>query len=703
MKQILQNMGSGETLLTDVPAPRARAGCLLIQTQASLVSVGTEKMLVDFGKANLLDKARQQPEKVKQVLQKIKTDGLAPTLQAVRSKLDQPLPLGYSNAGVIIEVGDGVDGFNVGDRVLSNGHHAEIVCVPQNLCAKIPDSVPFDFACFGVVASIGLQGIRLIGPTLGERFVVTGLGLIGLLCVQILRANGCQVLGIDFDSSKCELARQFGADAVDLSKGEDPIVAAERFSAGKGVDGVLITASTKSNEPVHQAAEMCRKRGRIVLVGVVGLELQRGDFYEKELSFQVSCSYGPGRYDTDYEDMGRDYPFGFVRWTEQRNFEAVLGLIESEAIDVETLITNRYIIENAIEAYETLSSGGALGVLLEYPEPDVNEVSPERLISLVPEQPIKASSVVVGLLGAGNFTGQVLLPALAKTNARLKTIISGSGVTGTHHGKKNGFEQSGTDSRDVFDDSEVSLVMITTRHNSHARQVLQALEAGKHVFVEKPLCLNMSELEQIEEVAQRCGQLLMVGFNRRFSPHAVKMKQMLEGVDAPMSVVFTVNAGAIPSDHWTQDSRVGGGRILGEACHFIDFCRFLTGHKVVASSVDYMGGQSGALGDVASIHLRYEDGSIATIHYYANGAKSFPKERVEVFCAGRILQLDNFRSLTGHGWSGFKKFKTRSQAKGHREEMQTLVDAISEGKAAPIALHETLEAMRISLELWQQR
>lgn len=703
MKQILQNLGNGKTILTDVPAPRVRAGCLLIQTQMSLVSIGTEKMLVDFGKANLVDKARQQPEKVKQVLQKIKTDGLAPTLQAVRSKLDQPLPLGYSNAGVVIEVGHGVDGFSVGDRVLSNGHHAEIVCVPQNLCAKIPDSVPFDYASFGVVASIGLQGIRLIAPTLGECFVVTGLGLIGLLCVQILRANGCNVLGIDFDSCKCELARQFGADSVDLSKGEDPILAAERFSDGKGVDGVLITASTKSNEPVHQAAEMCRKRGRIVLVGVVGLELHRSDFYKKELSFQVSCSYGPGRYDPAYEEQGLDYPIGFVRWTEQRNFEAVLGLIQSGKIDVEALMTSRYTIENALAAYEQLSLGSALGVLLEYPECVACNEAPKRLVALNPAKVSRATGIVVGLLGAGNFTGQVLLPALAKTNARLKTIISGSGVTGTHHGKKYGVERSGTDSQDVFEDAEVNLIVVTTRHNSHARQVLQALKAGKHVFVEKPLCLTLDELDQIEEAAKQSDQQLMVGFNRRFSPHAVKMKQLLDGVDAPKSIIFTVNAGVIPADHWTQDFDVGGGRIVGEACHFIDFCRFLTGREVVASSIDYMGGQSGALGDVASIHLGYADGSIATIHYYANGEKSFPKERVEVFCAGRILQLDNFRSLNGHGWPGFKSFKTRKQAKGHREEMQGLLDSISMGKPVPIPLSETLETMRISLELWEQR
>ena len=703
MKQILQNLSSGETMLVEVPAPGVRPGHLLIRTEASLVSVGTEKMLIDFGKANLIDKVRQQPDKVKQVIQKIKTDGLMSTLDTVRAKLDQPLPLGYSNAGVVVEVGAGVSGFAVGDRVLSNGNHADQVCVPQNLCAKVPDGVTAEQACFGVVASIGLQGIRLLEPTLGERVVVTGLGLIGLLCVQILKANGCAVLGIDFDPLKCAEARKLGAEAVDLSKGEDALVAAERFTEGRGVDGVLITAATKSNEPVHQAAEMCRKRGRIILVGVVGLDLLRSDFYEKELSFQVSCSYGPGRYDANYEEKGLDFPFGFVRWTEQRNFEAVLQLIQSGSLDTNSLISHRHPISDAVNAYDQISGGHTLGVVLEYPKVVDGDVPLSRRVSLGSEEVVKASNVVVGMIGAGNFSGQVLLPALAKTGARLKTIISSSGVTGTHHGTKHGFETSGTDSADVFDDPEVSLVMVTTRHNSHATQVLKGLSAGKHVFVEKPLCMKLEELDEIENVVRETGKSLMVGFNRRFSPHSVKMKQLLESVDAPKSVVFTVNSGMIPAEHWTQDPEVGGGRIVGEACHFIDLCRFLIGAPVEKASISYLGENSGSIGDVASIQLSYQDGSIATVHYFSNGNKSFPKERVEVFAAGRVLQLDNFRKLTGYGWPGFKSFKTKSQAKGHVEEMAAIYDWLNAGGDAPVSLDEIYEATRLSIELWQAR
>ncbi|MDG1302227.1 MAG: bi-domain-containing oxidoreductase [Opitutae bacterium] len=703
MKQILQNLSSGETTLTEVPEPKVRKGHLLIRTEASLVSVGTEKMLVDFGKANLLDKARQQPDKVKQVLQKMKTDGIITTVEAVRAKLDQPLPLGYSNAGVVVEVGAGAVGFAVGDRVLSNGPHAGMVCVPQNLCAKVPDGVTPEQACFGVVTSIGLQGVRLLEPTLGERIVVTGLGLIGLLCVQILRANGCSVLGIDFDPKKCEQARRFGAETVDLSKGEDALVTAEKFSRGRGVDGVLITAATKSNEPVHQAAEMCRKRGRIILVGVVGLDLLRSDFYEKELSFQVSCSYGPGRYDSNYEDKGLDFPFGYVRWTEQRNFEAVLQLIESGSLDTSSLVTHQFSINEAVDAYEQLSGGNALGIVLSYPEAPLGGESAQRLVTLAPTSSAKPSKAVVGMIGAGNFTGQVLLPVLAKTGARLKTIISGAGVTGTHHGKKHGFEFSGTDAVDVFDDPEISLVMVTTRHNSHARQVLSALAAGKHVFVEKPLCMTIGELDEIEQAVRDSGKSVIVGFNRRFSPHTVKMKQLLDGINAPKSVVLTVNSGLIPPEHWTQDPEVGGGRIVGEACHFIDLCGFLVGARVKGTSINYLGEGAGALGDVASIQLSYEDGSIATVHYLSNGSKSFPKERVEVFSAGRVLQLDNFRQLTGYGWPGFKKLKTRSQAKGHAEEMATVIDWLEQGGTAPISFEDILETTRISLELWDQR
>ena len=455
MRQILQNLGSGETLLAEVPAPLVHPGHLLIRTDASLVSPGTEKMLVAFGQANLFEKARQQPEKVKQVLQKIRTDGLFATLDAVRARLDEPLPLGYSNAGVVLEMGDGrlETGLRVGDRVVSNGPHAEIVCVPRNLCCRIPDGVPTEAAPYTVVAAIALQGIRLAAPTAGETVVVIGLGLIGLLAVQILRASGCRVLGTDFDAARCALARSFGAETVELAGEADPVSAAQGFARGRGVDAVIITAATKSSEPVSQAARMCRKRGRIVLVGVTGLELNRAEFYEKELSFQVSCSYGPGRYDPDYEQGGHDYPIGFVRWTEQRNFEAVLDLLATGALATGPLTSHRFPFDRALEAYELVAQGRGLGILLQYPD----AVSRDTCITVGGGQGTEdggrrtegrrqwsvVSNAVVGVIGAGNYTGATLLPALAKTGARLRLIVSGAGVTAAHLGRKLGFEQAG--------------------------------------------------------------------------------------------------------------------------------------------------------------------------------------------------------------------------------------------------------------------
>ncbi|HAV12417.1 MAG TPA: dehydrogenase, partial [Opitutae bacterium] len=503
MKQILQNLSSGETLLAEVPAPKARTGHLLIETEASLVSLGTEKMLINFGKANLLDKARQQPEKVKQVLQKIKTDGLMPTIEVVRSKLDAPLPLGYCNAGRVIEIGAGVEDFKVGDLVLSNSNHAEIVCAPKNLCAKVPSGVSPQEAVYGVVGAIGLQGIRLLEPTLGETFVVTGLGLIGQLAVQILIASGCRVIGLDFDPSKCELAKSLGAEVVDLSTGQDPVQAAEVLTKGKGVDGVLITASTKSDEPIHQAATMCRKRGRIVLVGVVGMKMNRSDFYEKELSFQVSCAYGPGRYDPFFEDQGNDYPYAYVRWTEQRNFEAILGLIKSGKIQTEPLTSHRFDFDKALDAYGQVGAD-AMGIVLSYAKGDRRaeggELRTDKLVRSVQvntasNAPAKA---VVGVIGAGSFTSLVIVPALKKTSARLKSISSGTGVSGSHLAKKFGFENSTTDNDSIFNDPEINTIFITTRHANHGALVLKALQAGKHVFVEKPLAIHREEVEAIQ-------------------------------------------------------------------------------------------------------------------------------------------------------------------------------------------------------------
>ena len=709
MKQIFQNLKSGDTLIEDVPCPSIKAGHLLISTTHTLISAGTERMLVDFGKANMIDKARQQPDKVKMVIDKVKTDGLAPTIQSVKNKLDQPLPMGYCNVGTIIEVGHGVDGFSVGDRVASNGKHAEVVCVPKNLCAKIPDAVSDEEAAFTVISSIALQGIRLAQPTLGERVVVTGLGLIGLLTVQLLRAQGCAVLGIDMDSSKCELAKQFGAEVVDLSKGQDPIAASVSFSKGCGVDAVLITASTKSNDPVHQAANMCRQRGRIVLVGVVGLELSRADFYEKELSFQVSCSYGPGRYDTEYEENGNDYPLGYVRWTEQRNFQAVLDLLAAKSLEINSLITHRFDIDHAADAYATMENEQPMGIVLQFPDEALASGSSRRLNRTIKyedsiSQP--TNKVSLGVIGAGNYATQVLIPAFSKTASNLVSISSSTGATGTYAAKKFKFAQSTTDTEALIKSDDTNTLAIVTRHNSHAKWIVEALKHGKHVFVEKPLAINFEQLEEIKQAyvehAIPNGLQLMVGFNRRFAPQIVKMKSLLNASSGPKSFIMTVNAGAIPADHWTQDMAVGGGRIIGEGCHFIDLLRFLAGSPSTGVRAMKMSEPGNHCADNVSFTISFEDGSMGTVHYLASGSKSFPKERLEVFASGAVLQLDNFRKLEGYGWSGFKKMNLTKQDKGNGACVKAFVDSVSAGGVSPISFEELCEVTQMSFDIVDQ-
>ncbi len=682
MNQILQNLRNGQIEIITAPTPYCRPNHLLIATQRSLISAGTERMLVEFGQGNLLSKARSQPEKVRQVLDKIGTDGLLPTIDAVRNKFDQPVPLGYCNAGVVIEVSAGVDDFAVGDRVVSNGPHAEIVSVAKNLCAKIPAGVEDEAAAFTVLGAVGLQGIRLLNPTLGERIVVSGLGLLGLLTVQTLVANGCQVLGIDFNRQRLALARQFGAQTVDLSAGEDPVAAGLAFSQGRGVDGVLITASAKSNEPVHQAAQMSRKRGRIVLVGVVGLELQRADFYEKELNFQVSCSYGPGRYDPLYEEAGQDYPFGFVRWTEQRNFEAVLALMSAGRLDVAALISHRVPFENAHEAYRLLTEDkSALGIVLAYAgQPDQLRTVQTR--STGSPRSKEHSEVRIGVIGAGNFASATLLPALKGSNAQLCTIASAGGTSAAIAARKYGFAQATSDYRNILEDPAINTVLITTRHNSHARMVVEALAAGKHVFVEKPLALTRQELESIRRAVESAPtQQLLVGFNRRFAPLAVALKQRVSSRSEPLSMVYTVNAGEIPTDHWVHDPAVGGGRIIGEACHFIDFLTWLADCPIVGVEARSMGRSAGLsiAQDKMSILLDFADGSTGVVHYLANGSKQFPKERVEVFSQGRVLQLDNFRKLDGYGWTGFRNQHLWRQDKGHAAELKAFCERVQNG------------------------
>lgn len=699
MKQILQSLKTGVTEVADVPCPAVKRGQLLIRSSHTLVSTGTERMLVEFGKAGWIDKARQQPDKVRMVLDKIKTDGLMPTVEAVFNKLDQPLPLGYCNVGTVLEAGGGVAGFAPGDRVVSNGKHAEVVSVPLNLCARVPDSVPDEEAAFAVLGAIALQGIRLVQPTLGETVVVTGLGLIGLVAVQLLRANGCRVLGLDFDAEKLALAKSFGAEVVDLAAGQDPVAAAQAYSRGRGVDAVIITASTKSNEPVHQAALMCRKRGRIVLVGVTGLELSRADFYEKELSFQVSCSYGPGRYDPAYEEGGHDYPVGFVRWTEQRNLEAILDMMADGRLDVKPLVSHRFALAQAEEAYALVGGAGlSLGILLQYPTAEQKPIAVLRVPTVTLGAAVPAAGAVghtaLGFVGAGNYATAVLIPAFKAAGARLKTVASSGGVSGLHAGRKFGFEATTTDTASVWADSDVNAVVVSTRHDSHAGFVLKALAAGRHVFVEKPLCLTLAELAQIEAALAGSAALVMVGFNRRFAPQVQKICALLKGVTGPKSFVMTVNTGAIPAGHWTQDRDVGGGRIVGEACHFIDLMRFLAGSCIASHQVLVMDSQTG---DSVSISLKFEDGSIGVVHYLANGSKAFPKERLEVFAAGRVLQLDNFRKLTGFGWPGFRKMNLWRQDKGQNACAAAFVQAVAQGKPAPIPFDELAEVARVTI------
>ncbi len=700
-------MGKGATSVVEAPAPRVSSGTVLINTTVTLISAGTERMLVGFGKASMLEKARQQPEKVKMVLEKIGTDGLMTTVEAVRSKLSQPLPLGYCNVGVVAEVGERVTGFKAGDRVVSNGPHADVVRVPMNLCARIPDEVSDESAAFVVVASIGLQGIRLAQPTLGESFVVTGVGLIGLLTVQLLRAHGCRVLAIDFDEAKLALARQFGAVTCNPARGEDPVAAGMAFSRGRGVDGVLITASTKSNEPVTQAARMCRKRGRIVLVGVTGLELNRADFYDKELSFQVSCSYGPGRYDPSYEDQGNDYPIGFVRWPQQRNFEAVLDMLASGQLDVTALITHRFRFEDAAAAYQSLTEDGSgLGMLLGYDSPVAGRSA--RQVALAAASEFDAGRPVLGFIGAGNYASRMLIPAFKAAGAQFHTIVTANGINGVIHGAKSGFAAASTDVTAMLGESAINAVAIVTRHDTHAGFVASALGQGKHVFVEKPIAIDQAGLDDVERAyraahASGRGPQLMVGFNRRFAPQVQKMKALLASVNEPKSFLMTMNAGAIPANHWTQDNAVGGGRIIGEACHFIDLMRFLAGSPIVSVQSRRMGDTAGmaVTEDKATITLGFADGSFGTILYLANGHASFAKERVEVFTAGRVLQLDNFRKLKGFGWPGFGKMNLWSQDKGQKACAAAFLQAIEQGKEA-IASAEIFEVARVSIEVAAQ-
>jgi predicted dehydrogenase/threonine dehydrogenase-like Zn-dependent dehydrogenase len=692
MNQIIQNLNDGKTSLAEVPVPLCHSRSVLIQTTHTLVSLGTEKMLVDFGKGSFLQKAKQQPDKVKEVIAKVKTDGLAPTIAAVKNKLEQPIPLGYCNVGTVIEVGRDVTEFKVGDRVASNGPHAEYVSVPKNLVAKIPEGVGNEQAAFTVIGSIGLQGIRLVNPNLGETVVVVGLGLIGLITAQLLKANGCNVIGFDFDQSKVDLANSYGIDAVNPGKGVKQVEYVLEKTEQVGCDAVIITASNPSNEIISQSAQMSRKRGRIVLVGVIGLDIKRSDFYEKELSFQVSCSYGPGRYDSSYEEGGNDYPLPYVRWTEKRNFEAVLNALANGTLVVDSLITERVPFENYSEIYDNIGKGNSIASLLVY-NTDKKSTNP-RNVKITESKTYAAGKSVLGVIGAGNFTGSTILPKLKAAGAQIKSIASSKGLSGSIQAKKHSIENSTTDYKGILADSEINTVLVTTQHGSHSMFVSEALESDKHVFVEKPLSTTWDGLEKVEKALEKSKGWVTVGFNRRFAPLALELKKRLS--PAPMNIIATMNAGFIPPEVWVHDMKAGGGRIIGEACHFIDLCTYFTGSKVIEVCMNAMGPDAQANTDNASILLKYENGSNAVINYFSNGSKTYSKERIEVHQQNSTLVLDNWRKLTGFGVRGFSS-KRSKQDKGHYDQFKQLLESVEKASGPTIPWEEVLNTSKATL------
>ena len=706
MKQLLQNLKSGKTSVIDIPAPSINSKGLIIESHISLISAGTEKMLVEFGQSGWLGKIKSQPDKVKVVLDKIKTEGLLTTIDAIQSKLDQPIPMGYSNVGTVLEVGRDITSFKVGDRVVSNGSHAELVSVPSTLCVSVPELVSNEEASFTVLGAIAIQGVRLAQPTIGETFAVFGTGILGLLTIQILRANGCKVIALDFDDKKLALAERFGATVVHLEKGEDPLAFSDQLTQGRGIDGAILTLSTKSNDPIHQAATMCRKRGRIVLVGITGLNLLRNDFYEKELTFQVSCSYGPGRYDSSYEQDGQDYPLGFVRWTAQRNMEAFLDLLAAKRLDIEPLISHRYEFLKADLAYKLITSDEwSLGILLKYNSINSKLLEQTKVINVSQTKKIECvENPNIAFIGAGNYVSRILIPQFQKTKAHLHTVASKNGISSSHVGKKYGFDVVTTDTDSIFKNSDITAVVIGTRHDSHAHWICKALESGKHIFIEKPLVIHSEELDLVKScyLNQSNPPLLMVGFNRRFSPFVLKIKELLQTVSSPKSFIMTVNAGFIPADHWTQRRLQGGGRIIGEACHFIDLLRYLAGSRIIKSSIISQPNKSLEQSDCATISLGFEDGSWGSINYISTGHSSYPKEVLQVFCEGKVLVMDNYLSLKGYGWKKFTSMKKWRQDKGQNLCTESFINSIISAKSSPIPIEEIFEIAKVTIDVAEQ-
>ncbi|QQL44310.1 bi-domain-containing oxidoreductase [Sulfuriroseicoccus oceanibius] len=733
MQQIIQSFKSGELWLADVPVPACKSGGAVVQTRASFVSAGTERMLVDFAKKNMVGKALAMPDQVNKVIRKMKTEGVFETLEKVKAKLDQPIPLGYSCAGVIEELGHSMRGFAVGDRVACGGagfaNHADYNYVPKNLMVKIPEGVSFEDASCATVGSIAMQGVRQCDVRLGEQVCVMGLGLLGLLAVQMLRASGCRVIGFDPNPQRCQDALNLGADAAVSA---DLVAACDQFSQGVGVDAVLITAATKSNEPVTVAGEIARMKGKVVVTGLVGMDLPRDDYYKKELDFKLSLSYGPGRYDSSYEEGGNDYPYGYVRWTEQRNIAAFLDLVAAGAVTPSKLVTHRFGIADALDAYDLLlgkTEEPYLGIVLNYDEKPAGALAEGRRVAVGKSGSgdgakntggLKSGEVNIGFIGAGNFTKAVLLPELKKRiDVNLKTLCTATGMNAGETAKKEGFEIASTDYESMLSDASINTVFVTTQHNSHAKFVGEALAAGKHVFVEKPLAITREQMERLKvqvdglslsesaaslkgtaaasDLNTGCTPVLMVGFNRRFSPHATLLKDYFSKRKTPVFMSYRVNAGIIPPDVWIQDPAVGGGRIIGEGCHFIDFASHVIGQNVVEVQAQCVTTDNAGLvaEDNVSINLKYADGSVANILYVALGSTDIAKERCEIFANESVAVMEDFCTTTCSGKLGKEKL-TGKQAKGFAQELDAFVEAIKEGKESPISWESLVNTTEVS-------
>ena len=704
MKQVLQNRKTGRPFVGEVPVPALQRGRVLVRSVASLISAGTERMAVEAVSKGLVNEARQRPDLVKAVVDKVKSDGLINTFASVRSKMEASITLGYSAAGIVTAVAEDVSEFQIGDRVACAGvgfaSHAEVLSVPKNLCVHLPDNVSFESGAFGTLGAIALQGVRLSEPTLGESIVVIGIGLVGQLTVQLLKANGCRVFGLDLDPQRVKLAIDLGADAAAVSNDESAKTI-ERWTQGRGADAVIITAATESNQPVELAAKISRLKGRVVIVGMTGLDIPRQPFFSRELKLTISMSYGPGRYDAEYEERGHDYPLPYVRWTEKRNIEAFVELISSGKLDVERLVTHRFQIDEAERAYQLISGTVVepyLGVILNY-DPD-RELTRRVVLNATAEPPAD-KAITLGVIGAGGYVPAMLLPHFKALGVNFRSIATASGVSAHDVGKRFDFQFAVSSAEEVLYDEHINLVVVGTRHDLHADLATKALQANKHVFVEKPLALTDEQLDRLANAAESSSGRLMVGFNRRFSPLACQAKEFFRERETPLSIIYRVNAGRVPKEHWIQNENEGGGRIIGEVCHFVDLMVFLTGAHPVSVFAEAVSGKSANIIDSDSVFitLKFPDGSNGSIAYLAEGDKALAKERVEIFGGGRTFVLDDYRRALSYRDGRENVSTLKTQDKGQKDQVRAVCDAIVSGGVPPISLENLIATTRTTFRV----